>query len=37
MDAEFSSRRLNDLADHIDRDWGLLKEYELNSWIVSFR
>jgi hypothetical protein len=28
MDAQFLSRRLNDLADHIDRDWGLLKEYE---------
>lgn len=28
MDAQFLSRRLNDLADHIDRDWSLLKEYE---------
>jgi hypothetical protein len=28
MDAQFLSRRLNDLEDHIDRDWGLLKEYE---------
>jgi hypothetical protein len=28
MDVRFLSRRLNDLADNIDRDWSLLKEYE---------